>query len=228
VFQFFRSLFIRYRKWMIYSFRLGVLLLVMVVLINLIVYYKSKEYCYSRISEVPVSYTAIVLGAKVHSPGKPSYILQDRLDAALDLYQAGKIKRFLLTGDHGQSNYDEVNTMKAYLLDKGVDTRDVFLDHAGFDTYNSMVRAKQVFQVTDAIVVTQDFHLPRAVYLARAKGLNAFGLASDRREYRTINYLRFRELSARIKAFGEVLINKEPVFLGTPIPITGDSKLSYD
>jgi SanA protein len=192
------------------------------------VYAQSRHYCFSEAKDVPASYTAIVLGAMVYQTGKPSFILQDRLDVAYELYRSGKIKRFLLTGDHGQKGYDEVNTMKKYLLEKGVDTRDIFLDHAGFDTYNSMVRAKEIFEVNDAVVVTQDFHLNRAVYLARANGLNACGIASDRREYRTINYLRFRELSARVKAFAEVIFGKDPVFLGTAIPITGDSKLSYD
>ncbi|MES1181178.1 MAG: ElyC/SanA/YdcF family protein, partial [Flavobacterium sp.] len=107
-------------------------------------------------------------------------------------------------------------------------TEDLFLDHAGFDTYNSMVRAKEIFNVKDAVVVTQAFHLSRAVYIARSKGLEATGIASDKHTYRSIGYLKFRESIANVKAFLEVTTNKAPHFLGESIPITGDSKLSYD
>lgn len=207
-------------------FSIGLILLV--VLANSVIFFKSQQYIYDQVAGVPKCYTAIVLGAKVSSKGVPSDFLQDRLDVAMELYNSKKITRFLLSGDHGQTSYDEVNNMKNYLVKRGVDTKDIFLDHAGFDTYNSMVRAKEIFQIKDAIIVTQDFHLPRAVFIARSKGLEAYGIKADKRNYAALKRLKFRELLARVKAFAEVAIIKKPHFLGNQIPITGDSKLSYD
>jgi SanA protein len=109
-----------------------------------------------------------------------------------------------------------------------VDTCDIFLDHAGFDTYNTMVRAKEIFKVKDAIIVTQEFHLPRAIYIARSIGLNAYGIKSDKHKYLSLERLKIRELIANVKAFSAILFHKKPRFLGEQIPITGDSKLSYD
>ena len=150
------------------------------------------------------------------------------MDVAIELYTGKKIKRFLLSGDHGRKNYDEVNSMKNYLLEKGINTEDIFLDHAGFDTYSTIVRAKEVFGVEKAIIVTQEFHLSRAVYIARSKGIEAYGIKADRQDYYSLVRLKIRETIAKVKAFSEVMINKKPRFLGSKIPITGDSKLSYD
>jgi SanA protein len=199
-----------------------------VVIINILISSSSGKYIYTDINKIPVCYTVIVPGALVSSSGYPSDFLQDRLDVALELYKAHKITRFLLSGDHGHQNYDEVNNMKFYLLNRGVDTADIFLDHAGFDTYSTMVRAKKVFCVHRAIIVSQEFHLQRAIYIARHVGIEAYALKADKREYKSINRLKIREAIANIKAVGEILINKKPHFLGPEIPITGDSKLSYD
>jgi SanA protein len=203
-------------------------LLSLIIIANTAVYIKSHKYIYDKVSEVPKCYTAIVLGAKVSSKGVPSDFLQDRLDVAIELYKNNKIVRFLLSGDHGRANYDEVNNMKNYLINHGINARDIFLDHAGFDTYSSMVRAKKIFQINDVIIVSQEFHLPRAIYIARNKGLVAYGIKADKRNYAALKSLKFRELLAKVKAFAEVSINKKPKYLGNQIPITGDSKLSYD
>jgi SanA protein len=203
-------------------------LLVLIIIANITVLIKSHKYIFDKVVEVPKCYTAIVLGAKVSSKGVPSDFLQDRLDIAIELYNNHKIVRFLMSGDHGQTDYDEVNNMKSYLIKHGINTRDIFLDHAGFDTYSSMVRAKKIFQINDVIIVSQKFHLPRAVYIARSKGLVAYGIKADKRNYAALKSLKFRELLAKVKAFAEVSINKKPKYLGNQIPITGDSKLSYD
>lgn len=187
----------------------------------------GKPLVYNDMTKAPPAYTVIVLGASVYSNGNLSPILKDRVDTAYELYQAGKVKRFLLSGDHGQDNYDEVNAMKDYLNAKGVSDEAIFLDHAGFDTYDSMYRAKIIFKVDSAIVVTQRFHLPRALYIARALDLNYIGVSADKRNYQYLESLERREKIANIKAYWEVLINKKPTYLGEPVPITGDSKLSY-
>ena len=205
-----------------------ILIASLTVIADIFVWVKSHKYVYGDVSNVPACYTAIVLGAKVSSEGYPSDFLRDRLDVAIELYERKKITRFLLSGDHGTTSYDEVNSMKTYLLKHGIDTKDIFLDHAGFDTYNSMIRAKEIFQITDAIIVSQEFHLSRAVYIARSKGLEAYGIKADKRNYPSLKRLKFRDLLAKVKAFGEVTLNAKPTYLGSQIPITGDSKLSYD
>ncbi len=212
------------------NYILGFILLIIIIIasINIHINTKSKHYIYTKTEDVPECYTAIVLGALVSNTGYPSSFLKDRMDVAIELYNTKKIKRFLLSGDHGRKNYDEVNSMKNYLLSKGINTEDIFLDHAGFDTYSTIVRAKEIFGVDRAIIVTQEFHLARAVYIARSKGIEAFGIKADRQNYYSLVRLKIRESIAKVKAFSEVMTNKKPRFLGNKIPITGDSKLSYD
>jgi SanA protein len=215
-------------KYLKIIFLLCAIFILGIISINLLIVFKSKEFIFNKVDEVPKCYTAIVLGALVSKSGDLSDILQDRLDMAIELYKKDKIKRFLLSGDHGRKNYDEVNSMKNYLIQKGIKTEDIFLDHAGFDTYNTMTRAREIFEVTDVVIVSQEFHLSRAIYIARKKGLTAYGIVADRRNYISIARLQFREYLANVKAFFEVLINKQPKFLGNKIPINGDSSLSYD
>ncbi|MCK9611561.1 MAG: ElyC/SanA/YdcF family protein [Bacteroidales bacterium] len=203
-------------------------LVVLFVFANIIIYISSGKYIHSKIDKVPQSYTALIPGASVYASGEPSPILADRLDKGLELYKSGKIKRFLLSGDHGTRTYDEVNGMKKYLEKKGVPDSVLFTDHAGFDTYSSMVRARDVFEVDSVIIVTQKFHLHRALYIARKKGLEAYGYSSDMRKYSSINYLKIRETFANVKAFFEVLFNVSPKFGGEKIPIRGDSSKSFD
>lgn len=188
----------------------------------------SMSYIFESKNRLPQKYCCIVLGAKVYKSGGLSVTLKDRVEKSLELYKSGKIKRFLLSGDHGRKNYDEVNNMKDYLVKKGVAEKDIFLDHAGFNTYNSMVRAKKVFQINNAIIVTQRFHLPRAVYIARKAGIDAYGYVADRRKYVAHKFNVIREMLARVKSFFEVQSGVRPRYLGKKIPITGDSRLSYD
>ncbi len=171
----------------------------------------------------------IVLGAKVWTSGQPSYMLQDRLDVAYELYTAGAAPRILVSGDHGTEGYDEVNNMRRYLEGKGVPTEAIFMDHAGFDTYSTMYRARDVFVVKSAIVVTQKYHLYRAVFLADSMGLDIQGVACDR--YRSPKQLLFdaRELLARTKDWFEgAIIKPKPRYLGDEIPISGSGLLTHD
>lgn len=215
----------KFKKYIITAL---LLIIIVFFIINIYINKQSKQYIYNNVEEIPECYTAIVLGAMVSNTGYPSSFLKDRMDVAIELYQHQKIKRFLLSGDHGRKNYDEVNSMKNYLISKGINTEDIFLDHAGFDTYSTMVRAKEVFEIDNAIIVTQAFHLPRAVYIARSKGIKAYGIMADRQNYYSLVRLKMRETLAKVKAFAEVQINKKPRFLGEKIPITGKSSLSYD
>ncbi|MGN0554729.1 MAG: vancomycin high temperature exclusion protein, partial [Candidatus Fimenecus sp.] len=133
-------------------------------------------------------------------------------------------------GDHGKENYDEVNHMKQYCVDKGIDPDIIFLDHAGFSTYESMYRAKEIFGVKKMIVVTQGYHLYRAVYIARALGVEAYGVAADLQDYALVTDIKnnLRESLARVKDFGTCLVKPEPTYLGDTIPIDGSAKLSDD
>lgn len=196
--------------------------------INFFILISTNKQIHTEVSDVNTSFTALVLGAKVYTSGIPSHILQDRLMKALELYEAGKVKRILLSGDPEAVEYDEVRAMKRYLLDRGVPGEDLFLDNAGFDTYDSVVRAKEVFNVDELIIVTQDFHLPRAVYIAQSIGLKAQGYKADRRRYQKNRYYHFREFFARLKAFWEVTTSADPRILGDVIDIKGNSKDSWD
>ena len=165
----------------------------------------------------------LVLGAAVHG-NTPSKMLRDRLDVAIALYQQGVAPKLLLTGDNGQVEYNEVEVMKTYVQEAGVPAEDVFLDHAGFSTYESMYRAGSVFQVEKVVVVTQKYHMYRALLDARFLDLEALGVASDQKEYSGQTYRDLREIAARIKDFGMVIWKPEPTYLGDPIPIDGDGR----
>lgn len=173
--------------------------------------------------------TAIVLGAGVYDGGALSPVLQDRVDAAIGLFRDGRVDSLLMSGDHGFRDYDEVNAMREYAVRHGVPNELIFLDHAGFNTYDSMMRARQVFRVDTAVVVTNRFHLARAVFLARQAGIRAQGVVADRRPYAAADWYEQREFLARCKAFLNVFVLKPgPALGGAPIPITGDARLSHD
>ncbi len=177
--------------------------------------------------DAPAAKVAIVLGAGVYEDGTPSPMLADRLATGVELYKLGKVDKLLLSGDHGTTTYDEVNAMLRYCLDRGVPDEDVFTDHAGFDTYDTMYRARDVFKVTDALVVTQDFHLPRAVYTARSLGLEATGVIADIQPYTGEWRFALREWPARMNAFLQLQVTKPgPRFLGPALPIDGDGRIT--
>lgn len=204
-----------------YLILLGLLGLLLTTYLAYHINKETEAYIYDRVEELPSTYTALVLGASVRRNGELSTMLRDRVESALLLYNKGKIKRFLVSGDNRTTNYNEPVAMKKYLLERGVPEEDIFMDFAGFDTYDSVYRASYIFEVDSAIVVSQRFHLPRAVYIARSMDLNFYGYNGDRREYELESRNRFREVAANVKAWIELLINKEPHFKGDKIPITG-------
>lgn len=170
----------------------------------------------------------LVLGAKVRKDGTPSYMLKDRLDLAIALYKAGAAPKLLLSGDHGQIRYDEVNVMKTYAMKQGVPKEDLFLDHAGFSTYESAYRAKEIFQAEEIIVVTQSYHQYRALYGCEKMGMKAWGAASDQALYKGQKMRDLREIAARDKDFFKWMIKPEPTYLGDAIPISGSGIASQD
>jgi SanA protein len=170
----------------------------------------------------------LVLGARVYSSGSLSPVLQDRMDTGIRQYELGAGKKLLLSGDHGQKEYDEVNAMKRYAQEQGVPEEDLFLDHAGFSTYESLARLKEVFGAKKVVIVTQRYHLSRALYIARSLGLEAWGVAADLRPY--AGQLRFeaREVLARCKDFVYCLFKPDPTYLGNPIDLSGSGSQTYD
>ena len=170
----------------------------------------------------------MVLGCGVMDNGQPSWMLADRLDTAIELYHAGKAPKIIMSGDHGQKEYDEVNIMRLYAEERGVPEEDIFMDHAGFSTYESMYRARDVFCISSMVIVTQKYHLYRALYIAESLGINSIGVNSDPRQYYGQIMRDIREVAARCKDFLKCIIKPEPTFLGDAIPISGSGLLTRD
>jgi len=171
----------------------------------------------------------IVPGAAVYQNSIPSPMLQDRLDMAVEIYQKKIAPKILVSGDHGKADYDEVSVMRSYLIDKGIPSGDIFMDYAGFDTYQTLYRARDIFQVKKAVIATQDFHLYRALYIGEKLSLDLDGVDSAVRDYHNSSWNRAREYLARVKAFLECEIFKPaPKFLGETIPIHGAAQIVSD
>ncbi len=170
----------------------------------------------------------LVLGCYVMDNGSPSAMLYDRLQRGVELYRLGAAPKLLMSGDHGRQNYDEVDTMKQFAVDAGIASEDVFMDHAGFSTYESIYRAKEIFQAKKIIIVSQEYHLYRALYIAERFGLEAYGVNADYRSYVGQTSRDIREVLARVKDFALCIYKPEPTFLGEAIPIFGDGDLTND
>ena len=170
----------------------------------------------------------LVLGCLVKDDGVPSDMLADRLKRGIELYEQGAAPKILMSGDHGRADYDEVNAMKRVAVDAGVPSSDVFMDHAGFSTYESVYRAKEVFGTDKIIIVTQEYHLYRALFIAESLGVEAYGVNADLRTYRGQTARDVREILARCKDFGNTIFKPEPTYLGEMIPIGGNGDLTND
>ena len=169
----------------------------------------------------------IILGAGVKN-GKPSPMLRDRLNKGIELYKQGIAPKIIMSGDHGQNRYDEVSVMKAYAIEKGVPSEDIFMDHAGFSTYDSIYREKEVFKVKKAIIVTQKYHIYRALYIANKLGLEAYGVPAEDIKYSGEAGRETREILARTKDTFKCLFKPKPKYLGDPIDISGNGDITND
>lgn len=213
-------------------FTLLIIFILTIMAINFYMLNYSKAYILDD-KEVDIEFKkksqdcAIILGASVRADGMPSEILKLRLDKGIDLYNKGLVKKLLLTGDNGKVEYNEVEVMKDYILAKGISGEDIFLDHAGFSTYESMYRAKKVFNVKKAIVITQDFHQPRAVYIGSKLGLSIKGVPCEDVNRDKNNKDLMREVFARTKDFMKMIVKPKPTYLGEIIDISGDGYPSW-
>ena len=216
--------------------KIGVIFIIIVILIILIIlginlYVKNStkkqivdNNDYSNLNDIDC---IIVLGAGIWGD-KPSPMLEDRLLQAIELYKNNVSSKIIMSGDHGKQEYDEVNTMKDFAIEKGVPSENVFMDHAGFSSYESIYRAKEIFGAKKIVIVTQKYHLYRALYIANKLGIEAYGVGADPRQYVGATYRELREILARNKDFIKCIFKPKPTYLGDTIPVSGNGDITND
>lgn len=207
----------------------AVLLLAVIFVPNFIVVSKTKNDIISLEETEDLTDTdcAVILGAGVRD-GEPTPMLKDRLLTGIELYKSGAVKKLIMSGDHGSEDYDEVNIMKSFAVDNGVPAEDIFMDHAGFSTYETVYRTREIFEADNIIIVSQEYHLYRALYIAEKLDVKAVGVSADRRTYSGQKMRDLREILARDKDFFNCIIEPEPTYLGEKIPVSGNGNLTND
>lgn len=170
----------------------------------------------------------LVLGCQVMEDGSLSLMLKDRLDKAVELYKQGIAEKIIVSGDHGREEYDEVNAMKTYLIENEIPSENIFMDHAGFSTYESLYRASYIFKVEKLTVVTQEYHLYRAVYIGNKLGIETYGVPAVKTRYYGKTSREIREILARDKDFVKCIFKSKPTYLGESIPVSGSGDLTND
>lgn len=183
-----------------------------------------KDGDYTNLNDVDC---IIILGAGIWGD-KPSHMLEDRLLQGISLYEKGVSKKIIMSGDHGRVDYDEVNLMKNFAIERGIPSEDIFMDHAGFSSYDSVYRAKEIFGAKKIVIVTQEYHLYRALYIANQLGLEAYGVTADPRKYAGQTYRELREILARDKDFFKCIVKPKPTYLGETIPVNGNGNITND
>jgi SanA protein len=186
--------------------------------VGMLLFARQKTYPPNTVPEKPV---ALVLGAGLNRDGTPGIVLRDRVDTAVDLYFAGKVTKILMSGDNSTIHYNEPGAMREYALSLGVPDEDIVLDYAGRRTYDSCYRAGAIFGVDEVIVITQRFHLSRAIFLCSGLKINTVGVSADDSHYPQRRYLywRLREVIASVVAYGDILLKNPPPILGEVEPI---------
>ena len=215
------------KKYFKIALYLAIIGLISIVAINYYVKSSTKTKIYYSIKKFPKNDVGIIFGAGING-NQPSKYLKDRLDAGIMLWKAKRINKILLSGDNGRDEYDELMVMKNYCYNHGVDTTKIFIDYAGFDTYSTMYRAKHIFKIKKATLISQEYHLNRAIYIGQKLGIKSSGYSANRGEYLGYNYVRFREYGSIFKSFFDVLRNREPRFLGGEINSNGESNYSKE
>lgn len=200
--------------------------IIFVVAVNVYVVSSTRDSISSEDSITVSDYDCVVVpGSFVTSDGDLGNVVRQRLDKAIELYKKGVVPKIIVSGDHGREEYDEVNAMKAYAVSKGVKDTDIFMDHAGFSTYDTVYRTRDIFQADKVIFVTQKYHLYRSLYISSSLGVEATGVSSSDD---TSVYIELRESLARVKAFLMCAFKVEPKYLGQAIPVNGDGNLTDD
>ncbi|PWB24279.1 vancomycin high temperature exclusion protein [Flavobacterium sp. HTF] len=214
----------KYLKIFLYLIIIG---LIAIISVNYYVKSSTKTRIYYSVKKFLKNDVGIIFGAGING-NQPSKYLKDRLDAGILLYKMKRINKILLSGDNGRDEYDELTVMKNYCYTHGVDTSKIFVDYAGFDTYSTMYRAKHIFKIKRATLISQKYHLNRAIYIGNKLGVKSVGFSANNGEYLGYNYVCFREYGSIFKSFFDVLRNREPRFLGNEINIHGESNYSKE
>ena len=207
-----------------------ILLVILVFGINFYVKASTKKQIIdneSELSNLSDVDCILILGAGVRN-NEPSPMLEDRLLKGIELYNKNISSKIIMSGDHGREEYDEVNIMKDFAIGKGVKSEDIFMDHAGFSTYESIYRAKEIFEAKKIIIVTQSYHLYRALYIANSLGIEAYGVSADLRTYTNQLSCEIREIIARDKDFIKCIYKPKPTYLGETIPVSGNGDITND
>lgn len=199
---------------------------IIILLTPAYVKYVSRDEIFTNIENVEAKEFAIVLGAGINENGTPGAYLQKRLDDAVTLYANNKVKKILLTGDNGNTAHDEISVMNNYLSTKGIPQSTIFADYAGFDTYSSMERADKIFNIKNAIIVSQYYHLPRSIYIANNKGISAVGYASNSRYGHRI--YKIREWFATAKSVVDCFVGRKAKFYGKKVDTNGESNIELN
>lgn len=215
------------KKYFRIALYLAIIGLIAIVSVNYYVKSSTKNKIYYSVKKFPKNDVGIIFGAGING-NQPSKYLKDRLDAGILLYKMKRINKILLSGDNGRDEYDELTVMKNYCFNHGVDTTKIFIDYAGFDTYSTMYRAKHIFKIKKATLISQEYHLNRAIYIGQKLGIKSAGYSANNGEYHGYKYVCFREYGSIFKSFFDVLRNREPRFLGNPININGPSNYSKE
>ena len=206
-----------------------IIIVVIGILINLYVKLSTKNQIIGeneceKLSDIDC---IIILGAGIWGD-KPSPMLEDRLLEGIKLYQNNVSNKIIMSGDHGRKEYNEVKIMKDYAIEKGRPSENIFMDHAGFSSYESIYRAKEIFGANKIVIVTQKYHLYRALYIANQLGIEAYGVGADPRQYVGATYRELREILARNKDFVKCIFKPEPTYLGDTIPVSGNGDITND
>ncbi|OXA97540.1 hypothetical protein B0A75_16395 [Flavobacterium oncorhynchi] len=215
------------KKYFKIALYLAVIGLIAIISVNYYVKSSTKKNIYYSIKRFPKNDVGIIFGAGINGD-QPSKYLKDRLDAGIMLWKAKRINKILLSGDNGRDEYDELTVMKNYCFNHGVDTTKIFIDYAGFDTYSTMYRAKHIFKIKKATLISQEYHLNRAIYIGQKLGIKSVGYSANKGEYLGYKYVCFREYGSIFKSFFDVFRNREPRFLGGEININGESNYSKE
>ena len=219
----------RIKRFFIILISAAVLLATAVFVPNFIVIKKTESNIVTleEAAELSDAYCAVILGAGVREE-KPTPMLRDRLLVGIDLYKSGAVKKLIMSGDHGSADYDEVNIMKSFAVENGIPDSDIFMDHAGFSTYETIYRAREIFEADNIIIVSQKYHLYRALYIAEKLGIKSVGVSADLDTYRGQTKRDLREILARDKDFFKCIFKPKPTYLGDKIPVSGNGNLTND
>ena len=206
-----------------------VIILLFIFVVNLYVIISSKNQILRDDNTKIENFDCLlVLGAGIINNERPTLMLKDRLDKSIELYKKGIVPKIIMSGDHSSENHNEVIIMKNYAIERGIPSKDIFMDHAGFCTYDSIYRAKEIFGVKNMIIVTQKYHLYRSIYIANFLGIKSYGIKSDARIYTKMPYHLVREMLARCKNFFKCVFRMKPKYLGEKISLKQSGDITND